>query len=204
MKTLFIEAIRKENFDRARLRELEQLLPDAISIVYSIQYKNLANQVRKELENKKIKILGFSQVLGCSELKTKAEAILLIGNARFHALNLALYSGKEVFIFPENNKISKEEIEKQQKKQKGKYIKFLSASELGIIVSLKPGQQNLEEAIKIKTSLEKKKAYIFLSDSINTGELENFSPGIFVNTACPGLALDNSRIINSRDIKSKK
>lgn len=200
MKTLFIEALRKESLDKARLNELEQVLPNTIHLAYSIQYKNLANQVKKELESKKIKIQGFSQILGCSEVKTKAEAILLIGNARFHALNLALSSGKEVFIFPENNKISKEEIEKYRQKQKGKCLKFLSASEVGIIVSLKSGQQNLEEALRIKAK-QRKKAYLFLSDSISIGELENFPLDVFINTACPGLALDSSRIINSRDIK---
>jgi 2-(3-amino-3-carboxypropyl)histidine synthase len=206
MKTLYIEARKKLKLDKEKLKELERMLPNALYVVYSIQYKELAGQVKEELEKTKTrKITGFSQVLGCSELKTTAQAILLIGQGKFHALNLALNSGKEVWIFDNYsiNKIEKQEIEKLRNLEKGKYLKLLASNSIGVIVSSKPGQENLNPGFKLKKKLEKKgkKAYIFLADTINTPELENFPLDVWVNTACPGFSLDSPRVINSSAIK---
>lgn len=166
MKTLFIEAIKNITLDKEKLREMERMLPDTIYISYSIQFKKLAEQIRKEIENhKKKKILGFSQVLGCSDIKTQAKAVLLIGEARFHALNLASISEKEVFIFDNHStsRISKEEIEAMKKADKGKYLKFLSSERVGIIISTKPGQNKRETGINIKKNLEKQgKKFFYL------------------------------------------
>jgi diphthamide biosynthesis enzyme Dph1/Dph2-like protein len=199
MKTLFIEA-KKKNIE-ANLKELDNL-PDTIYIVYSIQYKKLAEEIKNQLNDKKI--IGFSQILGCSEIKTSAD-ILLIGQGRFHALNLARTSGKEVYIFDNYsiNKINKEEIAKENQKERGKYLKFLSSSNIGIIISIKSGQNNMNIAEKLKQKLEKqgKEVFLFLADTLNLSELENFPVDIFINTACPGLSLDSSMIINYKDIK---
>jgi diphthamide biosynthesis enzyme Dph1/Dph2-like protein len=213
MKTLFIEARRKLKLDREKLKELESQLPDTIYLAYSIQYKELAEEVRKNIKKK---VIGFSQVLGCSLLKTDCP-ILLIGSGRFHALNIAFSSGKrsktagknkkdeagEVWIFDNLSisKISQEEIGEYEKKQKGKYIRFLSSDSVGILVSVKHGQNNIALALKIKDNLEEKnkEAVIFLSDNVNLQELENFPMDIWINTACPGISLDSPRIINFRD-----
>lgn len=203
MKTLFIEARKKLELNREKLKELEKMLPDTVYIAYSIQFKKLAETIRKELKSKKI--LGFSQVLGCSELKTSATAILLIGQARFHALNLATSSGKPVFVFDNYSisQIDKNEIEEIKRKEKGRYLKFLSSNNLGIIISTKKGQNNIKTALNLKKKLEKegKKVFLFISDNINVAELENFPDiEIWINTACPGMALDSGKIINLKNI----
>lgn len=200
MKTMFIEARKKLKLNKEKLAELEKILPSPIYIVYSIQYKELAQIVKKEISNnKKIKIAGFSQILGCSELKTKAD-ILLIGEARFHALNLAKTSLRQVYVFDNYSisKIEKQEIEKMKKQEKGKYLKFLASDSIGIIVSTKSGQENIKLAEKLKT---RKKSYLFLSDNLNLQELENFPLDIYINTACPGLSLDSPKIINCKNLE---
>lgn len=209
MKTIFVEARKKLKLNKEKLGEIEKQLPDTIYIAYTIQYKELAEQIKKELKNQKNKeILGISQILGCSDIKTKAKAILLIGEARFHALNLALSSQKPVFIFDNFsiNKINKEEIEKINKQEKGRYLRFLSSQKIGILVSLKSGQNKLNLSENIKKELEKqgKKVYLFLADNINISELENF-PDVecWINTACPGLALDSQKTMNYSSIKTK-
>lgn len=206
MKTLFIEARKNIQLDKEKLKELEKLLPETIYIAYSIQFKKLAEQVRKELKGRKI--LGFSQAIGCSEIRTKAKAVLLIGEARFHALNLASVSEKPVYIFDNHstNKISKEEVEAMKRAEKGKYLKFLASENIGILISTKPGQNKSELALKIKKTLEKKakKVFLFITDNVNIQELENFPDiEIWINTACPGLALDSNKIINHSAIKTK-
>lgn len=201
MKTLFIEARKKIKLNKEKLKELISILPTPIYITYSIQYKELAERVKEELgeKGKGKQIIGFSQVLGCSELETNANTILLIGQGRFHALNLAINSGKEVVVFDNYSisKITKEEIARETQKEKGKYLKFLYSSAVGILISTKPGQNNLSLALKLKEKLgEKKKVYLFLADNINPNELENFPCEIFINTACSGISLDSPRILN--------
>lgn len=205
MKILYIKARKKIKLNKEKLAELEKILPDIISIAYSIQYEKLAEEVRNELaKNKRIKILGFSQILGCSEIKT-GSSILLISSGRFHALNLALSSGREIIVFDNFSisKITRQEIGKEKQKQKGKYLKFLASDNIGIIVSSKYGQENLKLACRLKKKLisKGKAVNIFLADNINLQELENFPCEIFINTACPGLSLDSSKIINHNQLE---
>jgi len=204
-KILYIEARKKLKLNKELVKELAGGLPNTIYLAYSIQYKKLAEELKKELaKSRTIKIHGSSQVLGCSKLKTSTP-ILLIGSGRFHALNLALSSQKEVFIFDNYSisKIGKEEIEQEQRKEKGNYLKFLASKEIGILVSTKSGQQNLSLALKLKDKLKKqgKNPFLFLSDNINIQELENFPIDLWINTACPGISLDSPRIIDSRNLE---
>jgi len=200
MKIMFVEAGNKEKLNLEKLKELEKKLPPIIYIAYSIQYKNLAEEIKKSIKKK---VAGFSQVLGCSKIKTSSP-ILLISSGRFHAINLAL-QGNKVYIFDNFSirEIDSKEIEIIKKKEKAKYLKLLSSDNIGIIVSIKDGQENLKSAEKIKEQLEKKgkKASIFVSDNINPQELENFSCDIWINTACPGLSLDSDKIINQNYAK---
>ena len=199
MKIIHIEARKKNAF--LDTHELDNLSSPIYYIAYSIQYKELAEQVKLHLIKQGKKIVGFTQVLGCSELKSKYP-ILLVGTGEFHALNLALQDN-EVYILPGLRKLDSQEIDKIKAREKGKYSKFLMSDEVGILVTSKYGQQNLKQAEKFKKNVNKK-AYIFLSDNINLSELENFKISIFVNTACPGISYDSGKIINLSSIKKFK
>lgn len=201
MKVLFIEA--KKKFQKPLIRKLEGL-PKQIHLLYTIQYKELAEELRKELE-KKHKVLGFDQVIGCSDIKLKASP-LLVGSGKFHALQLA-DSGKEIYIYDEGkiSKIGKKEIENIKKREKGKLSKFLASENIGLLVSKKLGQNKIKEARNLKEKLEKKygkKFYMFLADTINLQELENFNVDFFVNFACPGIGLDKD-VINYKKLIEK-
>ena len=56
---------------------------------------------------------------------------------------------------------------------------------LGVLVSMKPGQNQFKRAVELKKTLKDKEVYIFVSDTIDFSQLENF-PFIecWVNTAC--------------------
>jgi len=203
MEILNIGVIRKENLNKHSFEKLAGVLPDTIYIVYIIQYQKLAEQIKKALIEKGKKISGFKQVLGCSELK-KQNSILLIGSGRFHAFNLARYCN-QLYIFDNHtvSKIGKNEIMKLKLRERARYAKFLASSNIGILVSKKPGQYNMKKALEIKKKIEAqgKKAVIFLGGDINITELENFPIDFWVNTACPGLALDTNKIIDYKLIK---
>ena len=201
MKTIFIETKRKNlYFNKEVLNKLN--LGKNIDILYTLQYEKLAKQVKKYFikKGKKIKL---KQVLGCSIIKSK-NPVLMITDGKFHALNIAVNSNKEINIFDGNNieKITKEDLDKYNKIKKAKILKFLSSNEIGILISIKKGQNKLKQALILKEKIEelRKKTFLFICDNVSIQELENFSLPIYINTACPGLDKDSNKILNYIDI----
>jgi 2-(3-amino-3-carboxypropyl)histidine synthase len=200
MKTLFIPAKLKLEINKSKILPIFNKLPKNISIAYSVQYENYAKEIKNFLKENH-KITAFTQVLGCSKPKFSKDtkAILLISDGKFHAISLACETELPVYLLENNQliKISEKDVENLKKKQKGAYIKFLNAKKIGILVSTKPGQQNLKRAFKIKNKIKNKESYLFISNNINTAEFENF-PEIesWINTACPRLDMEDARIVN--------
>lgn len=173
------------------------------------------------------------QILGCDcyensfeeNIIKNSDLIIYIGDGLFHpkALLLSQISSKRlpkrgqseeikpIIIFdPITNQIkeiNKKDIEKQIQKIKRNLRFFINSKNIGILVTIKPGQQYFSSAKKLKERLEKenKKAYIFIDDIINLNQLENY-PFIqtWVNTACPRIGTDDivnieKPIINLRE-----
>jgi len=194
---LYIPAIQK-NLKLALSKAEIKKLPKKLFLAYSIQYQDLAKQIKTQLEKNKIQIQKFQQVLGCSKVNTKLP-ILLISTGEFHAQNLYLQT--PILYKLENKKIIRipqAEINKLKAKKRTALIKFLKAERIGILVTTKPGQENLKQAEALKQKLIKKgkQAYIFISNNIDINQFENFNIDSWVNTACSGLAMDNTEIIN--------
>jgi diphthamide biosynthesis enzyme Dph1/Dph2-like protein len=199
MKTIYIPAKRKNlHFDKKVLDKLN--IGNSIDILYTIQYENLAKEVANYFKNKKTRL---QHVTGCSIIKSK-NPLLIITDGKFHALNIAVNSNKEIVIFNGYTieKITQEDLDKYNKIKNAKISKFLSSDEIGIIVSTKLYQNKLKEALILKEKLNKmgKKSYVFLCDNVNMNEIENFTLPIYINTACPGLDKDNYKILNYIDI----
>ncbi len=198
MKTLFIPAKTKDKLNRKKLLDISRKLPINIAIAYSIQFQEIAFEAKRILSGKNI-INNIVQVLGCSKPKFSefAQAILLIGSGRFHAISLALETKLPVYILNRDSfeKISEKDIKELEKKNKVSYIRFLNADKVGILISTKPGQQNLQKALNIKNKLKNKKSYLFIGNNINADEFENFGLNSWINTGCPRLDMDGS-IIN--------
>ncbi len=201
MKTIFIPAKSKATLNKSKIKELSKKLPKDLVIAYSIQYQELAFEIKKILANHNI--LKIIQVLGCSHPKfpKNTKAVLLIGSGRFHAVSLAYETKLPIYILEKNQliKISEKDIELYEKKNKASYLKFLNADKVGILISTKPGQENLQRALNLKKKL-KKNSYLFISNAINIHEFENFGLDCWVNTACPRLDMDSS-VINIDKIK---
>ena len=199
MKTLFIPVKSKLKLDELIINDLSKKLPKNIAIAYSIQFKDIAFEIKNQLKDTHdVRII--LQVLGCSNPKFSKEiqAILLISNGKFHAVSLAYETNLPVFLLDHNKleKISNEQIENMKKNQKASYVRYLSAKNIGILVSTKPGQENLKQALDFKNNLKDKKAYLFIANNLNTNEFENFNIDSWVNTACPRMDLNNNKIIN--------
>jgi len=72
----------------------------------------------------------------------------------------------------------------------------LNSKEVGVLVSTKPGQNQIKKAYELERKYPDKNFYFLLFDTIDFTELENF-PFIecFVNTACPRIAYDEAEKI---------
>ena len=200
MKTIFIPAKSKVNYDI----DLPKNLPKQIALAYSIQYEDLAKKIKEKL-SKNHAVYNIGQVLGCSKPKfSKTQAILLISDGRFHAINLALTTNLPIYILDKGkiHLIPKEETENLKNMKKASYVNFLNSNKAGILISTKPGQENLKKAIEIKNKLKikykDKKSYLFISNNININEFENFSDiQSWINTACPRLDMNSNKIVNA-------
>ncbi len=202
MKVLYLESKLKNQGLKLEEEQIKKL-PKKLFLVYTIQYKEPTEQIKRSLQANNITITGFQQILGCSKVNTK-DPILYIGTGKFHYLNLLLLS-PAIYIITEDKikQISKQEIESIRNKRKAAHVKYLNANNIGILVSTKPGQENIKIAIKLKARLKRqgKNPYIFISNNIDTTQFENFFIDSWINIACTGLSCDNPAIINYSEIK---
>ncbi len=145
------------------------------------------------------------QILGCDisagkRIEEKVDCFLFIGSGKFHPIGLDLEVSKPVFqLDPEKGEIIKVDSEKFLKQREVAKALAKECKSFGIIVSTKPGQLKINEALKIKETLEEKgkKCYIFTMDRITPEKLEGIKVDCFINMACPRLALDNRTLFRS-------
>jgi len=210
MRTIFIPAKIKTNsdLDELKILDVSKRLPKNIAISYSIQFVDLARKIKEILSKKeKHKITTFIQVLGCSKpnFPKNTEAVLLIGSGKFHAVGLEFETKIPVYVFNDYKleKVSEEEVKKLETKQKASYLKFLNSESVGILVSTKPGQENLGKSLKFKQEIESKgkKVYLFIENNINVNEFENFQIDSWVNTSCPRMDMNQGELINLADLE---
>ena len=185
------------------------VLPKNIGLAATVQFIDFVEEIKQYLESygktifrDKMRQKYDGQLLGCDvtgadKIKDNVDAFLYIGTGKFHPLGIALNIDKDVYCYDPISavlsKIDKTEVERHSKKRKAAYMKFLEATEIGILVSLKPGQNNFKKAIELKTQLKDKNCFIFVFDTLDFNQVENF-PFIqcWINTAC-------SRILDDYD-----
>src|SRR3989338_3890167 len=221
MKTIFIEARYKGKVEVDK--KLIGKLPKRIGLVTTTQFINQIEDIKKQLESEGKEVsLGKStqiysgQLLGCDvssakNVETDVDAFLYIGDGLFHPLGVAYNTGKDVHGYDPIGKsyslITQKEVERFKNRRKGAYKKFLSSETIGILVSTKIGQNNFRKAVQLKEKLEKegKRAYIFVQDTLDLNQMENF-PFIqsWVNTACPRMEDDRAGIVNIGDVLKGK
>ncbi|MFW5991151.1 MAG: diphthamide synthesis protein [Candidatus Nanoarchaeia archaeon] len=200
METLHIETKYTGKFSLQNLEMVEE----KVSLVTTVQYLEHLEKIRKHLEatGKTVSIpksdgLYPGQILGCTIKKLEgAEAILYIGDGKFHPIAIALENQLPVYTFNPLNesfhKIRESEVDKLRKIQKGGIAKFHTSEKIGVLVSLKPGQSNMSSVKKLKDKYPQKKFFTFIFDTLSPDMLESFNfVECFVNTACPRISYDD-------------
>lgn len=154
---------------------------------------------------------AIGQILGCDayhdsleeDIISTSDLAMYVGDGMFHpkALLLSQIYNKEIkpiVIFdPTINGmriIDTSDVIAQIKKIRANIMRFLLADTIGILVTVKPGQQYLHLAERLKKKLEEKgkEVFIFMDETLRVDLLENF-PFIdtWVNTACPRIGTDD-------------
>jgi diphthamide biosynthesis enzyme Dph1/Dph2-like protein len=205
MKTIFVGAKVRREPDYEKVKKLvnEKIPEKNISICYSNQFVEIARKLEKVLDKN---VVHKAQVLGCSNPKfpKETQAILIVGQAKFHSVSLAYESKLPTYILEDSTieKISKEDVEKMDKKEKSMYLKYLNSKKVGILVTNKPGQQRLKSALNFCKELKDKKGYIFIANDLDVNEFENFQIDTWINTACPRMDLTDGNILNLEKLKN--
>jgi len=199
MKIMMVEGRYKGKINLSNLDI--KVLPENIGYVTTVQFLDYNDEIKNFLESKGKKVfvdkkrqLYDGQLLGCDQggaekVEQNVDAFLYIGTGKFHPLGVALKTIKEVFCYDPINaimsKIDSNEVKRYNNKRKGAYLKFLESNEIGLLVSIKPGQNNFKKAVELKEQLKDKNCYIFVFDSLDFNQIENFPfIGCWVNTAC--------------------
>ena len=150
----------------------------------------------------KSKTLPYSgQIIGCEYSAAKSiahevDAFLFIGGGRFHAIGVALSTNKPTILAnPFDQKVIN--LEDQTNKLLQQHWIFIqkakNAKNFGVLVGLKPGQEDYKNALKIKKVIEKNKkfAVIILINEITPEALMAFpSIDVYINTACPRISFE--------------
>ena len=199
MKIMMVESRYKGKINLSNLDT--EALPKNIGLATTVQFLDFVGEIIQYLESKgkkvyvdKMRQKYDGQLLGCDvggadKIKEYVDAFLYIGTGVFHPLGIALNIDKDVFCYDPLNaimsKIDKTQVERYNRKRKAAYLKFLESTEIGILVSLKPGQNNFRKAVELKKQLKDKNSYIFAFDTLDFNQVENF-PFIkcWINTAC--------------------
>jgi len=186
-----------------------------IGLVTTVQHIENLDEAREVLSSagKEVHVgdacdaLHPGQVLGCNYLNAKSiasdvEAFLFIGGGRFHPLGLALATMKPVVAADpfEEKAYSLEDDAKRMLRRRWAEIEEARKAEIyGVIVGLKPGQNRLEEAFKVRDALRRKgkKAYLLAIREITATSLAQFPVfEAYINTACPRISLDEPSIFS--------
>ncbi len=195
---------------------VEAVLPSvegwaSVGLTSTVQHTQQLAEVAEILNQKGVKALigkgsGLTpedgQVLGCSyaaatRLPEDVDGYIFIGGGRFHPLGLALTTGKPVVMAnPYNGAVSRlDEAELMQtaKRRMAAITDASRAKAVGVLVSSKPGQRALSEAMVVAEKLGDRgvAAFIIYLDEVRADQLNNFTePEAFVDTACPRIAID--------------
>jgi len=184
------------------------LTGSCIGLVATVQHVHGLDEAKQMLERAgKTTLIGKAslpglydgQVLGC-EFSTAAvpcDELLFIGSGAFHPAGLALYSGKRVIAAdPFTRQLTVFEPDELRKKRWGAIARALDAESVGILIGLKPGQERLSDARRLKRQAESKglAAFLIALAEITQERLLGFQVDVFVNTACPRLVEDLTQL----------
>ncbi len=197
---------------------LHRLNVRKIALYSSVQFIDRLSIIERQLATENIQVItskparasAQSQLLGCDAYHSALniaeipDLYLYIGDGMFHPRALLLAQKdlhpslvRDVLVYspPEQRTrlIGIDEIGTILHKYHIALKNFLKFDEIGVLVTLKPGQQQLNAALILEKAYPTKTFYFFVDDTINLYNLGHFPfIKVWVNTACPRIGFDDA------------
>jgi 2-(3-amino-3-carboxypropyl)histidine synthase len=211
--TVYVEARAKIGVKEALTEALTYLESwSKIGLVTTVQHVHQLDEAKKLLEAAgKTVFVGdvdsvkySGQVIGCDfgnarSVLENVEAYVFVGGGRFHAIGLALATGKPTVIADPYEKRAypiQDHVRIVIKQRWANIYEAKKAKNFGVLISLKTGQMKMNAALRIKEKLEQHglTATLLALREVTSRALIQFpSLDAFVNTACPRLSLDDAQ-----------
>jgi 2-(3-amino-3-carboxypropyl)histidine synthase len=210
---IFEEYINEDHrsFNDLDLTELERNSYKNISLAYSIQYRQSAEELSKFLKEKgynvsmgkhdsRLKYDG--QLLGCNfsplhDQESRNDCHIIVSTGVFHALGAQLSVEKEVFILdmsePFRLRTMKSEAERHIRRRYANMARALEAEKFVVVVDTKVGQYRMKLAEKMIKEIQDmgKSAVLAYSNESSPVEFENMMADCIIFTGCPRVATDD-------------
>jgi len=211
-KLVFIEAKDNQEFQNSTLQEILKISKGkTMGLLSSAQYLHHLPKIQDFLNKNNIKsIIGRStsrfylpgQVLGCEvstakSIRKEIDAYLILGGGDFHALGIALWTGKESWLadpYKEAILDLNPMVRKKLAIIASKIEKAKQAKNFGVILGLKEGQMREREETNITKKLKKTgKKTIELALREVTPERLMYYKWIdcFIQTLCPRVSVED-------------
>ncbi|MEK6809163.1 MAG: diphthamide synthesis protein [Nanoarchaeota archaeon] len=234
MEVLFLDAPFSGTVELSKdtIAYLKKKKYKTIALYASVQFVNNLDVVRKQLADNNITVITShadrtqvkGQLLGCDNYHNslnmsrdeakKSDCYLYVGDGKFHPLAL-VYAQKDMHEMKEivcNDPIQKKmslmgitDIKKILLRYRASLMKFLTAKTIGVIVTIKPGQEQFRPSLLLEKRYADKKCYYFIDNVVSFDQLENFNfIDVWINTACPRVGFDDQEkftkgVINLND-----
>ena len=187
-----------------------------VGVVFSIQYykqfKRIVSHLKDDGWTVEIGKTGFrkmkkGQVLGChitsaKNISDKVEVFLTVSGGMFHALGVALWTGKPTYLVdvPANKVVdTAKEVRRIRAIIAYKIYEAEKAERFGVIVSTKIFQYNMKIARYIVNELRRrdKTAHLIVLREVSSDNILYFpSIDAFIQTACPRISIDDLHIFS--------
>jgi len=217
-----VEKKKLEKLARNAAEKLHENGFKKIGLASTVQFSDHLTETKKHLAKKKMKVFvgkakgkTAGQVLGCNaeaaeQVKRNVDCYVFIGDGLFHAQWIAFSTKKPVFLLnPLGNSFKELDKKNAERIERGSIARTeiaRKAKSFGLLVSTKPGQFNLAQALKLKVLAEKKKkkAFIFAADTIKEEFLLGLDIDCFVGTACPRMVIDDAKYWSKRLVSAEE
>jgi len=208
--TYLVDAVDDVEFDEVAETAARTLAPfKRVGLATFSQHLHQLEPVKKRLETKGFQVVVGKgnnlmlegQIFGCDfsttfPIRDEVDAFAVLGESEFHAVGLALATGKPTFMLdPYMNEVTDMQAAADERRKRAvlELYKALDARVFGVITGLKEGQKMLGRSRWITKRLEmngRKVIQLAMRDITAERLAPHREIEAFIQTACPRISID--------------
>ena len=209
-RTVLIDVYEDVDFTKVIKESLSSLKKyNQLGICTISQYLHQLGKTKKTLEEAGFKIcigegqerLLDGQIMGCRfgpafNIRDKIDALVFLGQSRFHAIGVALSTGRPTIMLDPYLTIAEDVTPLAEKWLKRSILQLYNARDaerFGVIIGLREGQNLFKRAVQVRMRLLDygKEVQMITPREITEDRLSMFTNiDGFIQTACPRISID--------------